>query len=533
MSLSAKEPAPQKKTDLPSQPKFVRYSWVAAALVLVVVSIVLGVRWSALHQQEVQRQKDQKLAQARIDSERIKADAEAQKAKAEAEVARLKAQEEAAKADAEKQLAAETAKQKAEESARTEAERKAQIRSNPQVLALWEETNHDAIRVVSLRKVDGTFEYNSNRIVAKYGDLPDWLMTMATAKYREDGENKGQIREVNGTIYDLRDSPAGWIVLPRAEVIQIVDDGYLLVDVRFYQNPYLPIRVYKLLHNGMTRILNTGDVVQMSAMSVGTFTYINKKYDVDTVPVYDPGMPIGPLKDRVISMNGKPARVAGKSKPKTGAGAEPIASGSGFFISENGLFITNAHVVEDGTRIEVKTIAGTKHATVLRVDKDKDLALLKIQDVKGTITPLTISTNAVSLGMQVFTIGYPMVDVQGSRPKFTDGKISSLAGIRDDPDCMQISVPVQPGNSGGPLADVNGDIVGVIVARLNDITIMETVGTVPQNVNYAVKGTTLNRFLSENKNLVQNAKLTSSAKRSPEDAIHLVENASGLVLIYD
>src|SRR5262249_3152458 len=137
----------------------------------------------------------------------------------------------------------------------------------------------------------------------------------------------------------------------------------------------------------------------------------------------------------------------------------------------------------------------------LRVDRDKDLALLRVSVVKGTVTGLNISTNKPSLGNEVFTIGYPMIDLQGSRPKFTDGKISSLAGIADDPERMQISVPVQPGNSGGPLADPNGDVVGVIVARLNDLAVIEAAGSVPQNVNYAVKGETLARFLKENKTL--------------------------------
>jgi hypothetical protein len=333
---------------------------------------------------------------------------------------------------------------------------------------------------------------------------------------------------VDGKIYDLRASPPGWVTLPAAEVIQIVEDGYLMMDVAFLYDR-LRAKAVKLKHNGLARILNTGDRIQITAMSVGTYTYENYNYEIRTVPVYDPGMPVGPLRERVVTMSRKPATTVKRASPSSD---EPNASGSGFFLTEDGLFISNAHVVEDSTRVEVKTVAGRKRATVLRIDKDKDLALLRVSLVKGTVPALNVATNPTSLGAQVFTIGYPMVELQGSRPKFTDGRISSVAGIRDDSDQMQISVAVQSGNSGGPLADMNGDIVGVVVARLNDLKIMAITGSIPQNVNYAVKGTTLVRFLNENKTLAPGVKLGSSPQRTQEEAIQLVEKASGLVLVY-
>jgi S1-C subfamily serine protease len=147
---------------------------------------------------------------------------------------------------------------------------------------------------------------------------------------------------------------------------------------------------------------------------------------------------------------------------------------------------------------------------------------------------LRVATNSLSIGTHVFTIGYPLVDLQGLQPKFTDGKVSSVAGARDDPDEMQISVAVQPGNSGGPLADANGDVVGVVVASLNEFETVAVAGSIPQMVNYAVKGGTLARFLRENRELVRNVKLGRSLPaRSQEDAIRLVERASGMVLVYE
>jgi S1-C subfamily serine protease len=509
----------------------------AAVFALAAVSILVWAGETFVKQRsEVTKQR----AAQQIAADRTQADlaiAEAEKAKAEAQLAKLKwdreeQQRTAAKAaaDAEALAAANAAKQSAAETRRLEEEAKARVQKNPAIWSLWEEQDHNSIHLVSTHTWDATLNYKGKTITAKYEDLPDWLRTISRAKHKEDGEAKGLIREVNGKVYDLRTNPAGWLALPAAEVIQIVEDGYLLVDVASLNDYYshAKIKVFKLKHNGLARVLNTGDRVQLNAMSVGTFTYQNKRYDVETVPVYDPGMPIGPLRERVVSMRG--TATVKRREPRS---TEPSKNGSGFFITEDGLFISNAHVVEDSSRIEVKTAAGKKPATVLRVDKEKDLALLRVTVPAGAISALTICTNKVSLGAPVFTIGYPLVELQGTRPKFTDGKISSLAGLRDDPEEIQISVAVQPGNSGGPLADANGDIVGVIVARLDDFRVIELAGAVPQNVNYAVKNTTLVRFLTENKDLAPSVKFGRSSQRTQEDAVHVVEKSSGLVFAYD
>ena len=524
---------------VPRRRALMRSITLVTLLLLIATAVGVGLRIAASRKTEKQRKEQEALVRAGIEVERLKAEAE--KAKADAENARLKA-EELAKANAAAKSAAEAeasakanataaaaaAKLQAEENARLEEVRKTTGKKNPAILALWEETEHEAIRIVTPRDNGVTVNHKGASISANYQDLPRWLVTAGRAKYKEDGETKGVIREVDGKLHDLRSSPVGWLNLPTAEVIQIVDDGYLLVDVKSLNDPYAQTKVFKLKHNGLTRILNTGDRIQVMAKSVGTHTYLTKGGEALTVPVYDPGMPVGPLREKVVTMAGRPATVF-EGAPSSD---EPYGSGSGFFISEDGLFISNAHVVADSTKIEVRTAAGKQRATVLQVDKDKDLALLRVSIAKGSVPALAISTNIATLGAQVFTIGYPMVELQGSRPKFTDGRISSLAGIRDDPDQMQISVPVQPGNSGGPLADVNGDIVGVVVGRMNDLKVIKIAGSVPQNVNYAVKGATLLQFLKANKALLPNLKFGGTPHRTQEEAIQLVEKASGLVLSY-
>jgi S1-C subfamily serine protease len=506
---------------------------IVISVLLIFLVVLAGVSFHVVTNRAIERkQREVKATRAKAEADRIKAEAE--KANAEIEMAKLKRVEEVratAKAEAEAQALAlaNDAKQELESKARAENERKLRIKDNPAVLALWEEQDHQSVRIITTRQTDATLKHKGSSFSAKYDDMPEWFRTSVQTKHREDGETKGLIREINGKTYDLRTSPGGWLMLPMAEVIQIVEDGYLVIDIASLNDRFAQTKVFKLKHNGLARILNTGDRIQVTAMSAGTFTYTTKNYEVKTVPVYDPGVPLGPLREKVVSMQGKPERTGKRTKYSSD---EPIGSGSGFFVSEDGLFITNAHVVEEGTRVEVRTSAGKKRATVLRLDKDKDLALLRVLDVAGTVPALSISTNSATLGGQVFTIGYPLVELQGSRPKFTDGKVSSLAGMRDDPDQMQISVPVQPGNSGGPLTDMNGDVVGVVVARLNDVKVLEAVGSLPQNVNYAIKGTTLIRFLSENKSLAVRVSIKNSPPRNQDAAIQTVETASGLVLIY-
>jgi S1-C subfamily serine protease len=339
-----------------SRPKVAAF---ALLLLLVTVLGMLGLHIVAKQKAERQHRAAEELARTKAEADRVKAEAE--KAKAEAETARLKAEQEqrareAAKAAAEAEAfaAAEAAKRQAKEKARMEEKQKARAKNNPSVWALWEQQEHDAIRIVTTRANDATVYHKGTFVTAKYEDMPEWLRKAAQTKHKEDGEARGLIREVHGKIYDLRASPAGWVTLPTAEVIQIVEDGYLMIDVAFLYDR-LRAKVFKLKHNGLTRILNTDDRIQMTAMSVGTYTYENKNYGITTVPVYDLGVPIGPLRDKVVTMSGEPAAVVKRAKPSSD---ESSGNGSCFFITEDGLFITNAHVVEDSTRIEVKTAAG-------------------------------------------------------------------------------------------------------------------------------------------------------------------------------
>jgi S1-C subfamily serine protease len=187
-------------------------------------------------------------------------------------------------------------------------------------------------------------------------------------------------------------------------------------------------------------------------------------------------------------------------------------------------------VVKEAEKVEVKYKTHLFKAKVVEVDTVNDLALLK---VSGTdFAPLAIShKDSADLGDEVFTIGFPNIEMQGLEPKYTDGKISSLAGMQDDPSEYQISVPVQPGNSGGPLCDVNGEVVGIVVARLNDFAALRESGAVPQNVNYAVKAKHALRLLQSVKG-VDALLMPAKAAAQPAKPVRAVEDAIAMILIY-
>jgi len=169
-----------------------------------------------------------------------------------------------------------------------------------------------------------------------------------------------------------------------------------------------------------------------------------------------------------------------------------VGTGSGFAVSENAV-VTNEHVI-DGCRAVTITRGVEEYAAIaVKSDRRADLAVLFTED---TVSPiLTLRDSDAELGEDVVAFGFPYSLYLSSTPKVSVGIISATAGIRDNTSEYQISAPLQPGNSGGPLVGTDGTVVGVSVAMLDSNAIHERTGTLPQNVNFAVKGSVLRVFL--------------------------------------
>jgi S1-C subfamily serine protease/cell division septation protein DedD len=172
-----------------------------------------------------------------------------------------------------------------------------------------------------------------------------------------------------------------------------------------------------------------------------------------------------------------------------------LSTGTGFFVTGDGYLVTNYHVISDKNTYAVRDSKGRYYrANVIARDQTRDLALLKVE---GRFPALKIGhSDSVTKGQRVMAVGYPQISIQGNESKVTDGIINSLSGIRNDDDWFQISVPIQGGNSGGPLVSESGTVYGVVVATLNASKILESTGNLPQNVNYAIKSKLVLDFLA-------------------------------------
>jgi S1-C subfamily serine protease len=208
----------------------------------------------------------------------------------------------------------------------------------------------------------------------------------------------------------------------------------------------------------------------------------------------------------------------------------PTATGTGFFATDDGYLITNYHVVKDAVQVRLLTGAGKLSAKVVKVDAANDLALLKAE---GKFSSLPIATSrTVKLGGTVVTVGFPNIGLQGFAPKLAKGEIAALSGIQDDPRYFQISVPLQPGNSGGALVDENGNVVGIVAAKLSARAALAASGALPENVNYAVKSSFLLGFLESVPDLSARLKEPNAKGQQFEDVVKSAQQAAVLVLVY-
>lgn len=171
------------------------------------------------------------------------------------------------------------------------------------------------------------------------------------------------------------------------------------------------------------------------------------------------------------------------------------SAGSGFFVTQ-GFVVTNFHVVRGCNGYAVRRDRDTFEARLGATSERSDLALLVVP-AAGVVPPSLRSS--ASLGEDVMVAGHPLSGLLGEDLVVASGQVNSLAGLGNDPTRMQISAPVQPGNSGGPVVDRFGSVVGVVVSKLDVLKVAPVIGDVSQNVNFAIKAEMLRLFLDTNR----------------------------------
>lgn len=198
--------------------------------------------------------------------------------------------------------------------------------------------------------------------------------------------------------------------------------------------------------------------------------------------------------------------VSAPAEPKVHSNAEGAnppqvkkegGQGTGFFVTGDGLIVTNSHVVDSCTSITaVSEKGGTSSADIVARDLTNDLALLKTRSAPSNVAAIRMGPR---VGEPVAAFGFPLSGLLATSGNFTLGNVTALSGLGDDTRYLQIQAPVQPGNSGGPLLDYNGNVIGVVSGKLNAMKVAEINRDMPQNVNFAIKAGTLINFLDSNR----------------------------------
>lgn len=360
----------------------------------------------------------------------------------------------------------------------------------------------------------------------------DWLHAMQSQEL-DAAIGAGMIRRVGMAIYDLRKNPPGWESIANAKVVSIYPYGAVL------EVPDRPEKSRFVVVANLPMVQNENETVTATVKLLGFEKRTLETLGEVTIACYDYGRLCTKEEVPLEILNAGVVQGAGTSwsagQQRTSISAETRharASGSGFFISTDGFLLTSYHVVAKAAKVTVRHGGQILTAEVKQVDRTNDLALLKVEGDGFKWLPLAVQPT-VGLGENVFTIGYPNPGLQGLEPKYSEGTISGLDGFRDDPREYQMSVAVQPGNSGGPVCNAGGAVIGIVRAELNARYALLSSGALPQSVNYAVKS----KYALQ---LLQSANLgrdfsggQQSAAGASRDAIReRARDAAAMVLVY-
>ena len=185
--------------------------------------------------------------------------------------------------------------------------------------------------------------------------------------------------------------------------------------------------------------------------------------------------------------------------------------GSGFYVNAAGYIVTNEHVAGNCSSIWTEHNSGKSQAVLIAKDNKLDIAIIKANKKSPDYAKFA---NTVETGEDVMALGFPLGNKLGKEIKATSGNIAALSGLNDDKSYLQFTAPIQPGNSGGPLLNLYGHVVGVNTAKL--------VNEQYENINFAIKGNITQQFLgsksvkfdySDNKNELKSVDIVKKGKK--------------------
>ena len=217
-------------------------------------------------------------------------------------------------------------------------------------------------------------------------------------------------------------------------------------------------------------------------------------------------------------INGRPSgklQQNKKSQPKLDPKSlYHVGSGTGFAVTKTGYIVTNVHVIKGCDDVDIKFHGKDLSLAIIFTDTRNDLALLK-----GVFNPdqtFALSRDGPKLMEDIFVAGFPFGDKYSGAIKVTKGVVSSLTGYRNNLSNFQFDAAINSGNSGGPIFNLKGAVVGVTVSGLDDIKVLKQTGDLPQNTNFAIKSNVVIsllasngiRYRSQNKNRLPRSKLT-------------------------
>lgn len=201
------------------------------------------------------------------------------------------------------------------------------------------------------------------------------------------------------------------------------------------------------------------------------------------------------------------------------ASTSVAGTGTGFAINPDTL-ITNEHVVSGCKLVTVESSDGNRVGAVINAETLLDLAIIRVPGLSSKNVAL-IRKDAARIGEDAFVFGFPLAGTLSDEGNFTNGVVSASKGLGNSANLFQFTSPIQPGSSGGPVLDKSGNLIGIVVAKLDSVISLKRTGDIPQNVNFAIKAEVLLNYLNRHVPGIKSLSRAPEGKRSSQDLAKL------------